>query len=159
MHKIQAQIMDIDKEQNIVVRYIPQYIVIETRYKSLLSNDDQQQISKTTSSTNYQLGTSIQDINFDRCDTIDYAEEADDNGFAELKQIETFEIKSVGSVDIPDCNVIPQKRKNDSKASKLLNDWFLSHLHVSTKYKFLDKFFISRYLYRILTQVKWKKMP
>lgn len=127
--------MDIDKEQNIVVRYIPQYIVIETRYKSLLANDDQQQISKTTSSNNYQLGTSTQDIHFDQCDTIDYAEaeDADDNGFADLKPIETFEIKSVGSVDIPDCKLISPKRKCDSKASKLLNDWFLSHLHVSTK--------------------------
>lgn len=121
--------MEIEKEQNIVVRYIPQYIVIETRYQSL--SNDQQQISKTTSRTRYgcdekfELENSIQDVAFGHCDAIEYAEDHDES--AELKQIETFDAKSV---DIIESKLSPGKRKYNSKAAKLLNEWFLSHLHV-----------------------------
>lgn len=128
--------MEIDKEQNIIVRYIPQYIVIETRYKPFVSTDDQQQILKTTSSTEnydcdekFELANSIQSTNFDRSE--DYAEDADDSEFVEFKQDESFETKSV---DVIDCKLSPSKRKYDSNAAKLLNDWFLSHLHVSYEY-------------------------
>lgn len=125
--------MEIEKEQNIVVRYIPQYIVIETRYKSLLSKDDQQQISKTTSATKYscdekfELENSFQGINFENYDVIDCSEDRDDNELVELKTNDNFDAKSV---DIADSKLSTQKRKYNTKAPKLLNDWFLSHLHV-----------------------------
>lgn len=122
--------MEIEKEQNIVVRYIPQYIVIETRYNSS-EEDLQQQISKTTTTTKYECGDekfeledSFQGINFDQYDPIDCPEDQDDNKLVELKPSENSRAKSV------DTKQSPQKRKNDSKAAKVLNDWFLSNLHV-----------------------------
>lgn len=156
--------MEIEKEENIVVRYIPQYIVIETRYKSLLSKDDQQHISKTTTSTKYasaekfELGNSFRDPHFDQYEVIDYSEDHDDNELIELKQIDTLDVRSV---DITDSKPSTPKRKYNSKASKLLNDWFLSHLHVrclpfqdSVQFSVIEFFY-----YRIPTLLKRKKMP
>lgn len=122
--------MEIEKEQNIIVRYIPQYIVIETRYKSVLPKEEQN-ISKTTSNAKYNcdaeivqhdVENSLQDINFDQWD--DYTEYNEDSEFSEIKHIESK------TVDITDSKLNSPKRKYDSKTSKLLNDWFLSHLHV-----------------------------
>lgn len=154
--------MEIEKEENIVVRYIPQYIVIETRYKSLLSKDDQQPISKTTTSSkyaseNFELRNSLQDPHFDQYEAIDYSEDHDDNELIELKRIDTFDVRSV---DITDSKPSTPKRKYNSKASKLLNDWFLSRLHVrclpfqdSVQFSVIQFFY-----YRIPTLRKRKKM-
>lgn len=154
--------MEVEKEQNIVVRYIPQYIVIETRYKSSTDADRQQQISKTTTNTKYDCGDEklefenvYQGINFDEYDAIDYAEDHDDNKLAEFKQIDNYEVRSV------DIKHSPQKRKYDSKTAKVLNDWFLSNLLVRFQFSRVsfDNFFLFQFCFcRIHTQLKKKKM-
>lgn len=122
--------MDIEKEQNIIVRYIPQYIVIETHFKS---KNEKPQIFNTTARPtddchkNLELQNSIQGTNFGECEVIPCDDDQDDEESAEIKEFDIFEAKPL---DVTDCNPNDKKRKSKSEAKKLLNKWFLSHLHV-----------------------------
>lgn len=115
--------MEIDTEANIIVRYIPQYIVIETRNKPREFYADEEIDSKTTiivknehENDRYAAETTI---NFDHCDANDVD---DDIEFDESKQINSLETVVTGS---------PSKHKKRNKqAANLLNEWFMSHLQV-----------------------------
>lgn len=122
--------MEIEKEENIVVRYIPQYIVIETRYKPLQSYaDPQEPVSKTVHNLKYENSVRIepenasQGVHSDECSADD---DVDHNEYAEFK-IESFEIETDDGVS-PKSS--PTKRNCNSKSTRLLHEWFMGNLHV-----------------------------
>ncbi|KAJ6637908.1 Zinc finger protein [Pseudolycoriella hygida] len=119
--------MNIEKEENIVVRYIPEYIVIETRYKPLESTTETQaNHSKTPFSPNRDDVENVRpDNTFE--DYGEFIEYAEDNEIEELQGNEIIEINSTDFID--DTKQISPKQKCHSKATTLLNEWFLSNLH------------------------------
>lgn len=127
--------MEIDKEESIIVRYIPQYIVIETRYKPRQFYEETEEASnvKDESDEVVEVEASDQGIHFEPCDIIECEEElAADELIVETKEVASFdgidvEIRPQPSPTSPS----PQKRRYNFKARKLLDDWFFSHLNVS----------------------------
>ncbi|XP_037029941.1 zinc finger protein 175-like isoform X1 [Bradysia coprophila] len=120
--------MEIEKEENIIVRYIPQYIVIETRYKPLETYVDPQPVSQTVrnsvkyeSEARIESETSLQDVQSDQY----YAIDDDDNECAELKQENFEDDTNDGGVH---SKLSPTKRNCNSKSRRLLNEWFMSNL-------------------------------
>lgn len=139
--------MEIDKEENIIVRYIPQYIVVETRYEQYVDVDPQP-ISKIVHNVKHEneilIGSEdlFQDEQFEQYNALD-----DDT-------TEDVEFKQDNAADQTDNGVCskqsPTKRTYNSKSTRLLNEWFMSNLLVRLSiYKFRttrDKFFPKIYV-------------
>lgn len=119
--------MEIEKEENIIVRYIPQYIVIETRYKPSQAYVEPQPVSKTVHNVKHETRGDIESENSFQDEQLDDFNALDDD-------VEYLDFKHE-NVTVDTCDEIcskssPTKRSHNSKPSKLLNEWFMSNLHV-----------------------------